>query len=106
MQDISNRLHNNLVIKASHKKVLSTATSTQYNKKVHPARDVDIFNSLQLKRDFLHLRPQRTSDLLTVSAETNTLDDAIIIKETKEKKHILDAYKEPFWSRFQLLNSF
>ena len=96
MQDFSNRLHNNLVIKASHKKVLSTAMSTQSNRKVHPARDADIFNALQSKSDSLHSRPQHRSDLPTVSAETNTLDDAIIIKGITEKKRILNAYKERF----------
>ncbi len=96
LQDISNRLHNNLVVKASHKKVPSTATSTQSNRKVHPARDADIFNALQLESDLFHSRPQRTSELPTVLAETNTLDDAIIVKGIKEKKRILDAYKEHF----------
>jgi hypothetical protein len=38
--------------------------------------------------------------LPTVSAETNTLDDAIIVKGTKEKKRILDAYKECFGQDF------
>ncbi len=89
-------MHNNLVIKASHKKVLSTAASDQSNRKVHPACDADIFNALQLKSESLHSRPQQTSDLPTVLAETNTLDDAIIVKGTKEKKRILDAYKERF----------
>ena len=79
MQDFSNRLHNNLVIKASHKKVLSTAMSTQSNRKVHPARDADIFNALQSKSDSLHLRPRQMSDMPTVLAETNTLDDVIIV---------------------------
>jgi hypothetical protein len=100
VQDISIRLHYNLVIKASHKKVLSAATSTQSNRKVHPARDVDIFNALQWKSGLLRSRPQQTSDLPTVSAETNTLDDAIFVKGTKEKKHILDAYKEHFGQNF------
>jgi hypothetical protein len=40
------------------------------------------------------------SDLPIVSAETNTLDDAIIVKETKEKIRILDAYKERFGQDF------
>jgi hypothetical protein len=96
VQDISNRLHNNLVIKASHKKVLSTATSTQSNRKIHPAHDADIFNALQSKSNSLHSRPQQKSDLPIVSAETNTLDEAIIVKGTKETKRILDAYKEHF----------
>jgi hypothetical protein len=69
---------------------------TQSNWKVHPARDTDIFNALQSKSNSLHSRPQRTSDLPTVLAETNNLDDLIIVKGTKEKKHILDAYKERF----------
>jgi hypothetical protein len=47
-----------------------------------------------LKSNSLRSRPQQTSDLPTVSAETNTLDDAIIVKGTKEKKRILDAYEE------------
>jgi hypothetical protein len=38
--------------------------------------------------------------LPTVSAETNTLDDAIIVKGTKEKKRILDAYEECFGQDF------
>jgi hypothetical protein len=61
---------------------------------------VDIFNALQSKSNLLHLRPQQTSDLLTVSAETNTLDDAVIVKGTKEKKHILEHIARMFWSRF------
>jgi hypothetical protein len=96
VQDISNRLQNNLVVKASHKKVLSTAISTQSNRKVHPARDADIFNALQLKSDLFHLRPQQTSELPTDSAETNTIDDTIIVKGAKEKKHILVAYEKRF----------
>jgi hypothetical protein len=42
------------------------------------------------------------SDLPTVLAETKTLalDDAIIIKGTKEKKCILDAYEECFGQDF------
>jgi hypothetical protein len=40
--------------------------------------------------------PQLTSDLPTVLAETNTLDDAIIVKGAKDKKCILDTYKECF----------
>jgi hypothetical protein len=100
MQDISNRLHNNLVIKVSHKKVLSTATSTQSNRKVHSARNTDIFNALQLKSDSLHSRPQRMSDLPIVLTETNTLDEAIIVKGTKTKKLILDVYEECFGQDF------
>jgi hypothetical protein len=49
MQDISNRLHNNLVVKETHKKVLSAATSNQCNRKVHPAHNADTFNALQSK---------------------------------------------------------
>jgi hypothetical protein len=100
VQDISNRLHNKLGIKASLKKVLSTTASTQSNRKVHLVRDADIFNALQSKSKLLHLRPQQTSDLPTVLAETNTLDDAIIVKGTKEKKCILDAYEERFGQDF------
>jgi hypothetical protein len=100
VQDISNRLHNNLVIKASYKKVLSTATLTQSNKKVHPARDAHIFNILQSKSDLLHSRPQQTSDLPILLAENNTLDEATYVKGTKEKKRILDAYKEHFGQDF------
>jgi hypothetical protein len=96
VQNISNRLHTNLVEKASHKKVLSTATSTQSNRKVHPAHDMDIFNTLQSKSNLLHLRPQQTSDLPTVLAETNTLDDTIFFKGINEKKRILNAYEERF----------
>jgi hypothetical protein len=81
-------------MKASHKKVLSIATPTRSNRKVHPARDADIFNTLQSKSNLLHSRLQQTSDLPIVLAETNTLDEANIVKETKEKKHILDAYEE------------
>jgi hypothetical protein len=80
-------------MKASHKKVLSTAASTKSNRNVHPVRDAGIFNTLQLKSKLLHSRPQQTSDFPTVSAETNTLDDAIIVKGTKDKKCILGAYK-------------
>jgi hypothetical protein len=40
------------------------------------------------------------SDLSTVLAETNTLDDAIIVKGKQEKKHILDAYEERFGQDF------
>ncbi len=40
------------------------------------------------------MRPKRTSDLPTVLAETNTLDDAIIVKGIKKKKHVLNAYDE------------
>ncbi len=40
------------------------------------------------------------SDLPTVLAETNTLDDGIIVKRTKEEKCILDAYKEHFGQDF------
>jgi hypothetical protein len=69
---------------------------TQSNRKVHPARDTDIFNALQSKSNSLHSRPQQTSDLPTVLAETNTLDDAIIVKGIKEKKRILNTYKELF----------
>ncbi len=36
----------------------------------------------------------------TVLAETNTLDDAIIVKGTKEKKRILDAHEEHFGQDF------
>jgi hypothetical protein len=61
---------------------------------------VDIFNALQSKSDSFHLRPQQTSELPTVSAETNTLDDAIIVKEIKEKKRILNTYKECFHQDF------
>jgi hypothetical protein len=46
------------------------------------------------------LRPQQTNDLPTVLAETNTLDDAIIVKGTKEKKCVLDTYKECFGQDF------
>jgi hypothetical protein len=70
--------------------------SIQSNRKVHQARDADIFNALQLKSDSFHLRPQQTSELPTVSADTNTLDDAIIVKGIKEEKHILNAYEERF----------
>jgi hypothetical protein len=54
--------------------------STQSKRKVNQVCDVDIFKSLQSKSDLLHLRPQQTSDLPIVLAETNTLDDAIIVK--------------------------
>ncbi len=99
MQDISNRLHNNLVIKAYHKK-LSTATSIQSNRKGNPAYDVDIFNALQSKSDSIHSSPQQTSDLPIILAENNILDDAIIVKRTKENKCILDAYEEHFGEDF------
>ena len=94
MQDINNRLHNNLVMKATHKKVLSAATSNQSNRKVHPARNVENFNALQSKSNLLHSSPQQTNGQSIVSAETSTLDEAIIVRRTKEKKHILDAYEE------------
>jgi hypothetical protein len=81
-------------------KVLYISMPTQSNRKVHPVRDADIFHALQSKSNSLHSRPQRTSDLPTVSADTNTLDDAIIVKGTKEKKRILDAYKECFGQDF------
>ncbi len=100
VQVISNRLHNNLVIKASHKKVLPTTTSTQSNRKIHPVRDVDIFNALQLKSGSLLSRPKQASDLPTVLAEANTLDDAIIVEGTNKEKCILSTYKEPFGQDF------
>jgi hypothetical protein len=62
--------------------------STQSNREVHPACDVDIFNALQSKSDLLHSRPQQLSDLPIVLAESNTLDDAIIVQGTKEKKRM------------------
>jgi hypothetical protein len=40
------------------------------------------------------------NDLPTVLVETKTLDDAIIVQGTKEKKRILDAYKECFGQDF------
>ncbi len=40
------------------------------------------------------------SNLPAVLAETNTLDDEIIGKGTKEKKRILDAYEEHFGQDF------
>ncbi len=40
------------------------------------------------------------NDLPIVSAETNTLDEAIIVRGTKEKKRILDAYEEHFGQDF------
>jgi hypothetical protein len=46
------------------------------------------------------LRPQQTSDQPIVSAETRTLDEAIIARGTKEKKCILDAYEERFGQDF------
>jgi hypothetical protein len=61
---------------------------------------MDILNALQSKSESLYSRPQQTSDLPTVSAETNTLDDAIIVKGTTEKKCILDAYEERFGQHF------
>jgi hypothetical protein len=39
-------------------------------------------------------------------AETNTLDDAIIVKGTKEKKRILDAYKEHFGQKILTTQQF
>ncbi len=74
--------------------------SNQSNRKVHPVRDMDIFNAFQSKSNLLHSWPQQTSDLPIVLAETNTLDDAIIVKGTKEKKCILDTYKERFGQDF------
>ena len=55
---------------------------------------MDTFNALQSKSDLLHSRPQQTSAQPIVFAETSTLDEAIIVRRTKEKKHILDAYEE------------
>ena len=46
------------------------------------------------------MRPQQTSDQPIVSAETRTLDEAIIARGTKEKKCILDAYEERFGQDF------
>jgi hypothetical protein len=100
---MSNRLHNNLVIKATHKKVLSAATSNQSNRKVHPACDVDTFNALQLKRNSLHSRPQQTNDQPIISEETSTLDETIIVRGTKEKKCILDTYEEYFGQELSVL---
>ena len=77
MQDIRNRLHNNLVISTTQKKVLSVATSNQSNRKVHAARNAETFNSFQSKSDLLQTSPQQTNDQPIVSAETNTLDEAI-----------------------------
>ncbi len=100
MQDISNRLHNNLVIKATHKKVLSAATSNHSNRKVHPTCNVETFNALQSKSDLLHTSPEQTNDQSIESTETRTLDEAIIVRGTKEKKGILDAYEEHFGRDF------
>jgi hypothetical protein len=61
---------------------------------------VDTFNALQSKSDLLHSRPQQTSAQPIVFAETSTLDEAIIVKGTKEKKRILDAKKEHFGQDF------
>jgi hypothetical protein len=63
-------------------------------------RDANIFNALQSKSGSVHLRSQQTSDLPTVLAKTNSLDDAIIVKGTKEKKCTLDAYEECFGQNF------
>jgi hypothetical protein len=93
VQDISTRLFNNLVIKASHKQGLSTAISNQSNRNVHPARDADTFDALQSKSDSLHSRPQQTGDQPIVSVETSTLDIAVIVRGTKEKKLFLTHMK-------------
>jgi hypothetical protein len=74
--------------------------STQSNRKVHPAHDTDIFHALQPRSYSLHLRQQQISDLPIVLAETSTLDEAIIVKGTKEKKCILDANEEHFGQDF------
>jgi hypothetical protein len=75
-------------------KVLSATTSNQSNRKVHSVRDAETFNALQSKSGSLHSSPQQTNDQPIVSAETSTLDEAIIVRGTKEKKQILDIYKE------------
>jgi hypothetical protein len=48
------------------------------------------------KKQLITFKPQQTNDQSIVSAETSTLDEAIIVRGTKEKKRILDAYEEHF----------
>jgi hypothetical protein len=97
---MSNRLYNKLVIKHPIRRYYLPLCQPNPTGKVHPACDADIFNALQSQSNLLHLRPQWTSDLPTVLAETNTLDDAIIVKGTKEKRRILYTYKERFGQDF------
>jgi hypothetical protein len=98
--DISNRLHNNLVIKPIHKKVLSTAATKPKpsNRKALPAPTATNIDTLQGKRILAPTCIPPTNDKIASPTKPNTMDKAIIVREAKEKKHILDSYEEHFGS--------
>jgi hypothetical protein len=98
--DISNRLHNNLVIKPIHKKILPTAGTKLSNRKAPPAPTAANINALQAKSILAPTCVPTTNDQILSPSEPNALDEAIIIKGTKKKKHILNAYEEHFGSEF------
>jgi hypothetical protein len=84
--DISNRLHNNLVIKLIHKKVLPAAAIKPSNRKALPVPTTANINALQGKSILLPTCIPPTNDQIVSPTEPNTMNEAIVVKGTKEKK--------------------
>jgi hypothetical protein len=93
-------LHNNLVIKPIYKKILPAAATKSSTRKLLPAPTTANINALQGKSILLPTCKPPTNDQIVSPTEPNTMDTAIILSETKEKKCILDTYEEHFGSEF------
>jgi hypothetical protein len=100
MLDISNRSHNNIVIKPIHKKVPPAAATKLSNRKAPPAPTAVNINALQGKSILGPTCVPPTNDQIKSPIEPDTTNKAIIVRGTKEKKCILDTYEERFGSEF------
>jgi hypothetical protein len=93
-------LHNNLVRKPIHKKVLPAARTKPSNRKAPPAPTAANINALQGKSISVPTSIPSMNDQIVSPTEPNTIDKAIIVRGTKEKNRILDAYEKGFGSEF------
>jgi hypothetical protein len=74
--DISNRLHNNLVIKSIHKRILPAAATKLSNRKAPPAPTNANINTLQAKSISAPTYIPPTNDQTVSPPEPNALDEA------------------------------
>jgi hypothetical protein len=87
-------LHNSLVIKPIHKKILPAAATKPYNRKAPPAPTAANINILQAKSILAATCVPPANDQIVSPPEPNALEKAIIIQGTKVKKCILNVYEE------------
>jgi hypothetical protein len=78
MLDISDRLHNNLLKKLIHKKILPAAATKPSNRKAPLAPNAANINALQAKSILVLTCVPPTNDQIISPPEPNALEEAIV----------------------------